>query len=81
MIESIEREAGTVTLCAHSAVPTARCPGCGVVSGRVHGRYMRRLADAPVGGAVAVIEFRLLQWPRTAAVTEHDSSDRLRPTR
>ncbi|MBX9399379.1 transposase family protein [Streptomyces sp. TRM72054] len=31
-------------------VPSARCPRCGVVSWRVHGRYARRLADAPVGG-------------------------------
>ncbi|MGW2651638.1 transposase family protein [Streptomyces sp. NPDC001393] len=42
--------------CAHSAAPTARCSRCGVVSWRVHGRYARPLADAPVGGASAVIE-------------------------
>ncbi|WP_308050749.1 transposase family protein [Streptomyces sp. TRM72054] len=49
-VESIERAAGTVTFCAYSVVPSARCPRCGVVSWRVHGRYARRLADAPVGG-------------------------------
>ncbi|MGW0886193.1 ISL3 family transposase [Streptomyces sp. NPDC002671] len=73
MIESIERAAGTVTFCAHSAVPTARCPGCGVVSSRVHGRYTRRLADAPVGGAVAVIELVVRRFkclnPQCPAVT------------
>ncbi|WP_327435368.1 transposase family protein [Streptomyces sp. NBC_01236] len=37
-------------------MPTARCPICGVVSWRVHGRYVRQLADAPVSGAPLVIE-------------------------
>ncbi|MFD0448461.1 transposase family protein [Streptomyces indonesiensis] len=32
------------------------CPRCGVVSWRVHGRYARRLADAPFGGVPAVTE-------------------------
>ncbi|MET8413768.1 transposase family protein [Streptomyces sp. NPDC005195] len=56
VVESIECTAGTVTFCAHSAIPTARCPGCGVVSWRVHGRYARQFADAPVGGTLVVIE-------------------------
>ncbi|MET8053980.1 transposase family protein [Streptosporangium sp. NPDC005286] len=30
------------------------CPHCGVVSGRVHDRYVRRLADAAVGGVKTV---------------------------
>ncbi|MFD7612403.1 transposase family protein [Streptomyces sp. NPDC059828] len=34
----------------------AECPHCGSTSGRVHGRYIRRLADAAVGGARVVIE-------------------------
>ncbi|WP_353961831.1 transposase family protein [Streptomyces virginiae] len=28
-----------------------RCPGCGMPSWRVHGRYVRRLGDAPVAGS------------------------------
>ncbi|WP_311736748.1 transposase family protein [Streptomyces sp. TLI_185] len=62
VVESIERAAGTVTFCAHSAVPTARCARCGVVSWRVHGRYTRRLADAPVGGAPAVVELMVRRF-------------------
>ncbi|MET7694363.1 transposase family protein [Streptomyces sp. NPDC005483] len=73
VVESIERAAGTVTFCAHSAVPTARCPRCGVVSWRVHGRYARRLADAPVGGAPAVVELVVRRFkclnPQCLAVT------------
>ncbi|WP_143592991.1 ISL3 family transposase [Streptomyces albireticuli] len=50
-----------------------RCPGCGMPSWRVHGRYIRRLADAPIGGDPVVIEvtvrrFRCLN-ARCPAVT------------
>ncbi|MGW6799406.1 ISL3 family transposase [Streptomyces sp. NPDC055039] len=34
----------------------ARCPHCGRTSGRVHGRYSRRLSDAAISGACVVIE-------------------------
>ncbi|MFF0000741.1 transposase family protein [Streptomyces avermitilis] len=68
MVESIEHAAG-----AHSAVPGARCPRCGVVSWRVHGRYTRRLAGAPVGGAPAVVELVVRRFkclnPQCPAVT------------
>ncbi|MEU4644852.1 transposase family protein [Micromonospora sp. NPDC023814] len=33
-----------------------RCPRCGTPSRRVHGRYLRRLADAALGGCAVVIE-------------------------
>lgn len=73
VVESIERAAGTVTFCAHAMAPSARCPRCGVVSWRVHGRYVRRLADAPVGGAPAVIELVVRRFkclnPQCPAVT------------
>ncbi|MFE0658796.1 transposase family protein [Streptomyces sp. NPDC058876] len=73
VVESIERAAGTVTFCAHSAGPTARCPRCGVVSWRVHGRYARRLADAPLGGASTVVELVVRRFkclnPQCPAVT------------
>ncbi|WP_405737406.1 transposase family protein [Streptomyces sp. NBC_01537] len=39
-----------VTFRARSCSGSARCPGCGIPSWRVHGRYVRRLADAPLGG-------------------------------
>ncbi|WP_418082277.1 transposase family protein [Streptomyces qaidamensis] len=34
----------------------AVCPGCGTVSGRVHGGYRRRLADVAVSGHRTVID-------------------------
>jgi hypothetical protein len=35
---------------ARPRAPEAACPKCGTVSGRVHSRYSRRLADAAIGG-------------------------------
>ncbi|MFG3395907.1 ISL3 family transposase [Streptomyces parvus] len=41
---------------ARARSATADCPHCGSRPDRVHGRYMRRLADSSVGGARVVIE-------------------------
>lgn len=40
---------------ARARAPEAACPKCGTVSGRVHSRYSRTLADAAIGGRQAVI--------------------------
>jgi transposase len=29
---------------------TSQCPACGTISGRIHSRYSRRLADLPIAG-------------------------------
>ncbi|MCX5394924.1 ISL3 family transposase [Streptomyces sp. NBC_00094] len=51
----------------------ARCPACMMPSWRVHGRYLRRLADAPVGGAPVAIELTVRRFKcltaRCSAVT------------
>lgn len=44
-----------VTLHARVRAPEGACPHCGEVSGRVHGRYVRRLADAALGGLRTVL--------------------------
>ncbi|WP_407660903.1 transposase family protein [Kitasatospora paracochleata] len=44
-----------VVLRTRSCTRSARCPGCGRLSGRIHGRYVRRLGDAPLGGLPVVI--------------------------
>jgi transposase len=46
---------GSVRVLARAAVPSAACPQCGVVSGRVHSRYERRLLDTAIGGCEVVI--------------------------
>lgn len=46
---------GRVFLLVRGVAGEAPCPGCGVLSGRVHGRYQRRLHDVPAGGRDVVI--------------------------
>ena len=41
---------GLLPVAARAAGEAAPCPACGAVSARVHSRYARRLADAPVRG-------------------------------
>jgi transposase len=47
--------AGLLFVLARARADTAACPACGSVSGRVHSRYGRRLADAAIGGRRVVI--------------------------
>ncbi|MGX4688808.1 ISL3 family transposase [Streptomyces sp. JNUCC 63] len=73
-MELVERAAvGVVTMRARARSAGADCPHCGSASGRVHGRYMRRLADAAVGGASVVIELLVRRFkcpnPACPAVT------------
>jgi transposase len=54
-VERVSRSADVVEFVARVGGLTAVCPGCGTVSGRVHGRYARRLIDAAIAGASVVI--------------------------
>ncbi|MGC5311328.1 transposase [Micromonospora zamorensis] len=56
VIDFVERSATAIRMRARSRVRRGRCPHCGTTSGRVHGRYLRRLADAAWGGSTVVIE-------------------------
>ncbi|MFE0646299.1 ISL3 family transposase [Streptomyces sp. NPDC058877] len=74
VVELVERAvAGVVTMHARARSAGAECPHCGSASGRVHGRYLRRLADAAVGGAGVVIELLVRRFkcanPACPAVT------------
>lgn len=48
--EAAELEDGRLRIQARSGTDGAACRRCGQFSSRVHSRYRRRLADAPVGG-------------------------------
>jgi transposase len=48
--EAAELEDGRLRIWARSGAEGAACRRCGQFSSRVHSRYRRRLADAPVGG-------------------------------
>ncbi|AWZ10380.1 ISL3 family transposase [Streptomyces sp. ICC1] len=62
VIESIKRTVGVITLRAGCQTSPVRCPGCGMPSWRVHGRYVRRLGDAPVAGSPVVIELTVRRF-------------------
>lgn len=48
--DSIENGDAIVRIVIHAKVSVGCCPGCGRMSGRVHSRYSRRLADVPLSG-------------------------------
>jgi transposase len=53
--EAAGQAGGRVVLRVRPAAAMAACPGCGTLSGRVHGGYQRRLRDVPAGGRDVVI--------------------------
>jgi hypothetical protein len=58
VVERVERLADRVLITATAAGERGSCPGCGTNSVRVHSRYQRRVADAPIAGASVVIGVR-----------------------
>lgn len=56
VVEAVERCPNILNIRVRCGALPVRCPHCGTASRRVHGRYVRRLADAPVGGVPVVIE-------------------------
>ncbi|MFF7887751.1 transposase family protein [Streptomyces sp. NPDC007896] len=56
-VEHVVVESGVLRIWASTKDGTvAVCPGCGAWSTRVHSRYGRRIADAPVGARPVFIE-------------------------
>ncbi len=53
--ETAGLEGGRLRIWARSGAEGAACRRCGQFSSRVHSRYQRRLADAPVGGHPVVL--------------------------
>lgn len=54
--------AGWLCIWARPFADQARCPVCGAVSGRVHSRYGRRLADAAIGGRRVMIRLTVRRF-------------------
>lgn len=67
VVESVRRDAGVVMLRTRSRTGSAQCPQCGRPSGRIHGRYERRLKDAPLGGLPVVIVVLIRRFKCLAA--------------
>ncbi|MGW7081422.1 ISL3 family transposase [Streptomyces sp. NPDC054866] len=51
-----------VTFRTRCRTPRVRCPRCGMPSRRVHGRYVRRVSDAPASGVPVVIEISVRRF-------------------
>ncbi|MFI8503539.1 ISL3 family transposase [Streptomyces sp. NPDC085524] len=57
LVERVVVESGVLRIAASTKDGTAAvCPGCGTLSTRVHSRYGRRIADAPVAARPVLIE-------------------------
>jgi transposase len=61
-VERVERTSAGVRIWACTRAETASCPSCGVLSGRVHSRYDRKLDDAPVAGRPVVLRLRVRRF-------------------
>jgi hypothetical protein len=61
-IEQVVRAGASVRFTARTGTSQAVCPGCGHLSGRVHGHYERRLGDTAVGGQEAMVHLRVLRF-------------------
>lgn len=57
-IESIGTSDGLITVVARSSSRSSSCPRCAAVSGSVHSRYVRTLADLPSQGAAVSLQLR-----------------------
>jgi zinc-finger of transposase IS204/IS1001/IS1096/IS1165 len=62
IIEEVAAATGLLLVLARARAGEAACPACGAVSGRVHSRYARRLADAAIGGRRVVIRLAVRRF-------------------
>ncbi|MYS80003.1 MULTISPECIES: transposase family protein [Streptomycetaceae] len=62
LVENVATDGELVVVRARVTAERAGCPGCGVVSARVHSRYLRRLADSAVGHRRVVMELRVRRF-------------------
>jgi transposase len=58
----VRADANVITISAKIAASTARCPVCGKLSGRVHSRYTRTLADLPWQGVPVTVRMRVRRF-------------------
>ncbi|MEE4598358.1 ISL3 family transposase [Streptomyces sp. DSM 41524] len=62
LIENVVTEGEFVVVRARARAVRVGCPGCGVLSERVHSRYVRRLADSAIGGRPVMIELQVRRF-------------------
>ncbi len=62
IVEEVADRGNHVLVTARTRGIEATCPGCGVPSSRIHGRYRRRLHDLAAGGRPVVIDLRVCRF-------------------
>ncbi|MFI6485922.1 ISL3 family transposase [Nonomuraea sp. NPDC050663] len=62
LVEKVFRSGRTVRVWARTGTVIAGCPGCDVVSSRVHSRYERQLADTAIGGQEVLIHLEVRRF-------------------
>jgi transposase len=60
VVQAVEWAVDVVTLHARVRAVEGVCPHCGEASRQVHGRYLRRLADAALGRMKTVLALTVL---------------------
>jgi transposase len=61
-IDAVRTRGQVVQIAAQTRTAEAGCPACGVMSQRVHGRYVRRLSDLAVGGREVLIRLSVRRF-------------------
>jgi transposase len=61
-VDRVEVSSELVTVHARSADLIACCPMCAMPSGRVHGRYIRRVADLPLMGRIVSLSLQIRRF-------------------
>ncbi|MFI5642755.1 ISL3 family transposase [Streptomyces goshikiensis] len=67
VVDEVKADGVGIVLTARSVTREAACPDCGMVSGRVHGGYRRRLADLAAAGQQVVIDLLVRRFLCPAA--------------
>ena len=61
-IEAVDTDHDTVIITGSTVTSCADCPGCGVASARVHGRYRRRLADLALARHPVMLDLQVKRF-------------------
>ena len=62
IVEKAELAVAWLCIWARARADQAACPACGMMSGRVHSRYGRRLADVAIGGRPVMIRLTVRRF-------------------
>lgn len=77
-IASIHVETNSVVVHIACHLPTALCPVCGQPSERIHGAYVRTVADLPCGGRRVILKLSVRKFVcRTASCPRRIFTERL----